>query len=195
MTDPRNYKWNTRYAAAKTAPADKEAAWYRLIQSEFQPTYPERDCFNAGFDAGLEAAKAAPADEAVSMPLCAGHGRVDRMGHLVLEVGNSCVACSLNERTELLGLLAPFIPSGGADSVTTLNVLIAAALTNLLAEVIETRDMLAAADGVRLPGPLNCGIGLISLSDGWAIKNSPGCLGDTRYPTALEAYRAMKENV
>jgi hypothetical protein len=69
------------------------------------------------------------------------------------------------------------------------------ALTNLLAEVIETRDMLAAADGVRLPGPLNCGIGLISLSDGWAIKNSPGCLGDTRYPTALEAYRAMKENV
>jgi hypothetical protein len=56
----------------------------------------------------------------VSMPLCEGHARIDKRGMLVLEVGNNCVACSLNERTELLVMLAPFIPEGGADSVATL---------------------------------------------------------------------------
>lgn len=54
-------------------------------------------------------------------PLCDIHQRLENAGSLECEIGNDCVACSLNERRELLELLAPFAAEGNTeDSVTVL---------------------------------------------------------------------------
>lgn len=55
-------------------------------------------------------------------PLCPVHARIDSAGTLEVEIGgNACVACSLNERKELLDILAPFAaPEGAEDSVTVM---------------------------------------------------------------------------
>lgn len=53
------------------------------------------------------------------MPLCAVHDQLDQTGDLILAYGNKCVACSLNERQELLNLIAEFIDPF-ADAVTCL---------------------------------------------------------------------------
>jgi hypothetical protein len=53
-----------------------------------------------------------PAPQAESLqakvPLCEVHQSLDQMGELVLDIENSCVACKLNERNELLVMLAPY---------------------------------------------------------------------------------------
>lgn len=51
------------------------------------------------------------------MPLCAVHESLDKSDELVLHIGNGCVACSLNERNELLEMLTPF---ADGDSVQSL---------------------------------------------------------------------------
>jgi hypothetical protein len=55
-------------------------------------------------------------------PLCLIHQRLESAGKLTCEIGgNNCVACSLNERAELLTLLAPFAAKDGSeDSLTVL---------------------------------------------------------------------------
>ncbi len=54
-------------------------------------------------------------------PLCAVHQRLESTNALECEVGNDCVACSLNERRELLQLIAPFAAAGNTeDSVTVM---------------------------------------------------------------------------
>lgn len=54
-------------------------------------------------------------------PLCAVHQRLEDAGNLECEIGNDCVACSLNERRELLRAIAPFAAEGNTeDSVTVL---------------------------------------------------------------------------
>jgi hypothetical protein len=54
-----------------------------------------------------------------SGPLCDLHRRLDNKELLECEIGNHCVACSLNERTALLSILAPFAPEDQSkDSVT-----------------------------------------------------------------------------
>lgn len=60
--------------------------------------------------------------ELKAAPLCSLHQRLDDANSLVVEYGNGCLACSLNERTELLELLAHYLPEGQAapDSVTFL---------------------------------------------------------------------------
>lgn len=47
-------------------------------------------------------------DSREAVPLCPVHRQVDNAGHLEVFYGNACVACSLNERAELLKLLEPF---------------------------------------------------------------------------------------
>lgn len=56
-------------------------------------------------------------------PLCSVHKLINERGDfdLALRIGNSCLACSLNERYELLELLAPY---ADGDSVGTLRKLI-----------------------------------------------------------------------
>src|SRR5688500_16782533 len=62
-----------------------------------------------------------PLEYVTEKPLCAVHQSIENKGALELEVGNNCVACSLNERTELLMILAPLAaPDGSEDSVTVL---------------------------------------------------------------------------
>lgn len=55
-------------------------------------------------------------------PLCPVHARIDKNGALEMTIGgNNCVACSLNERQQLLDLLAPFAPDNASeDSLTVL---------------------------------------------------------------------------
>lgn len=54
-------------------------------------------------------------------PLCEVHQRLEDADALECEIGNDCVACSLNERRELLGLIAPYAAEGNIeDSVTVL---------------------------------------------------------------------------
>lgn len=53
-------------------------------------------------------------------PLCPVHKRIDERGTLEMEIGGlNCLACTLQERVELLALLAPFA-DGSKDSVTVL---------------------------------------------------------------------------
>lgn len=67
------------------------------------------------------ASVAAPQGDASNQPLCAVHQRLEDIGALECEVGNDCVACSLNERCELLALIGPFAADGNTeDSVTVL---------------------------------------------------------------------------
>ncbi len=57
---------------------------------------------------------------AVPTPLCPIHKQIDERGTLEMEIGGlGCLACTLQERVELLALLAPFA-DGSTDSVTTL---------------------------------------------------------------------------
>jgi len=53
-------------------------------------------------------------------PLCPIHQMLDDSGTLECEIGgNNCVACSLNERAELLALLAPFAAKDGSEDTLT----------------------------------------------------------------------------
>jgi hypothetical protein len=63
-----------------------------------------------------------PANQPNETPLCPAHKRLDERGTLEMTIGgNNCVACSLNERKQLLDLLAPFAPKDASeDSLTVL---------------------------------------------------------------------------
>lgn len=59
--------------------------------------------------------------EAEKTPLCLLHKRLEDRNALEVVYGNDCIACSLNERQELLELLAPLAPQDAeADSVTVM---------------------------------------------------------------------------
>lgn len=78
-------------------------------------------------------------------PLCPLHRNLDDKGNLELEIGNDCVACSLNERTDLLSVLAGNAPvDGRTDSVTVLRGLQSeiTALRSQVAELQAERDRL-----------------------------------------------------
>lgn len=71
-------------------------------------------------------------------PLCVVHKSLDERNDLVLEIGNDCVACSLNERSELLNVLVPLAkPDGTQDSITVLNNAIENAATSMRSRCIE----------------------------------------------------------
>lgn len=54
-------------------------------------------------------------------PLCPVHRSLEERDALEVGYGNNCIACSLNERQELLDLLAPFAaPDASEDTVTVL---------------------------------------------------------------------------
>jgi hypothetical protein len=56
--------------------------------------------------------------EGNNLPCCEVHAALDARGTLELEIGNKCVACSPNERAELLKILAPHVPvDDRSDSV------------------------------------------------------------------------------
>lgn len=44
--------------------------------------------------------------ESEDIPLCGVHSQLDKSGKLILPVINDCVACALNQRSEMLNLLA-----------------------------------------------------------------------------------------
>lgn len=59
------------------------------------------------------------------MPLCHVHARLEDQGKLLLTYGNRCVACSLNERQELLTVLESAVPENSSvDAVAFLSHLI-----------------------------------------------------------------------
>jgi len=62
------------------------------------------------------------AGEQKATPLCPVHQHLEDSDKLECEIGgNNCVACSLNERAELLKLLAPFAAKNGSeDSLTVM---------------------------------------------------------------------------
>jgi hypothetical protein len=62
------------------------------------------------------------AGEQKNTPLCPVHQRLEDSNRLQCEIGgNNCVACSLNERAELLRLLAPFaVQDRSEDSLTVM---------------------------------------------------------------------------
>lgn len=63
--------------------------------------------------------------DSTPMPLCHVHARMEDEGRLMLTYGNRCVACSLNERQELLAVIDTAIPKGHTvDSVSFLRHLI-----------------------------------------------------------------------
>lgn len=75
-------------------------------------------------------------------PMCPVHRKIEDRGDMDLEIGNDCVACSLNERAELLAILATGTAADGKmDSVTALT-----ALVNerdaLLIGVVQLREAL-----------------------------------------------------
>lgn len=73
-----------------------------------------------------------------TLPLCTIHLRMENRGTLEAVYGNHCVACSLNERVELLNTLAGDNPPTRTDSVT------------FLRELIAERDSLKAqVEGLR----------------------------------------------
>lgn len=56
-----------------------------------------------------------------TMPLCHVHAEMEDKGRLLLTFGNGCVACSLNERQEILTVLEAVVPEGATvDSVSFL---------------------------------------------------------------------------
>lgn len=58
---------------------------------------------------------------AEGQPLCPVHQSLEDRGKLEVVYGNECIACSLNERVELLNILTPAAPQdGSADTVTVL---------------------------------------------------------------------------
>src|SRR5689334_16034514 len=59
-------------------------------------------------------------------PMCPVHRTIENKGELQLEIGNDCIACSLNERSELLGILADSVTSDqeDVDSASALMVLV-----------------------------------------------------------------------
>jgi hypothetical protein len=61
-----------------------------------------------------------------ALPLCPVHQSLEDRGELEVEYGSNCVACSLNERSELLEILADQLPDGTAwiDSVDFLRELL-----------------------------------------------------------------------
>jgi hypothetical protein len=100
-----------------TSAADVIAEMEAAIED---PLTPEgvKGCYQRAIDV---IAATGPGEEAQREPLCPVHKRIDDNGTLELEIGNNCVACSLNERTELLKVLEPVAsPDGSEDSVTVL---------------------------------------------------------------------------
>lgn len=74
----------------------------------------------AAYTAGWRAHALLPTHIATrEMPLCVVHTHLDQQDEPALTFGNGCVACSLNERVELLHLLATWVPNY-TDSVTAL---------------------------------------------------------------------------
>lgn len=67
---------------------------------------------------GDRASSLSPTQE--QTPLCTVHADLDRADKLELHYGNGCVACSLNERRELLDVLASALPPPDSDAVTFL---------------------------------------------------------------------------
>lgn len=64
-------------------------------------------------------------DKSPATPLCRVHARIKDRGALVMHYGNGCVACSLNERKELLDVLGSAVAQGEViDSVSFLRGLI-----------------------------------------------------------------------
>lgn len=76
-----------------------------------------------------------------TVPLCAVHQRLEDSNELEISFGNGCVACSLNERIELLDVLAPFANLSKGDSVDTAKAL-AAAYRDIEAENARLRNVL-----------------------------------------------------
>lgn len=81
------------------------------------------------------------------VPLCDVHARLDKEGALVLAVTNNCVACALNERAELIDVLAT-VGDPKLDSVSTLREVITRAasqpdaqLREALSAVVETLNV------------------------------------------------------
>ena len=84
-------------------------------------------------------AEGGPRPEPVpSAPLCPVHQSLEDQGKLECEIGgNNCVACSLNERAELLALLAPLAARDGSeDSVSVLR------------RVVETQEVARCAQAL-----------------------------------------------
>jgi hypothetical protein len=80
-----------------------------------------------------------PLEYVTAKPMCPLHRRIEDKGDMDLEIGNDCLACSLNERAELLATLAAGTAAdGNIDSVSALT-----ALVNerdaLLSEVAQLR--------------------------------------------------------
>lgn len=70
-------------------------------------------------------------------PLCPVHKSLESRNNLELEIGNNCLACSLNERATLLRIIGPLAkPDGSEDSVSVLH----NAVATLLAARQSHRD-------------------------------------------------------
>jgi hypothetical protein len=94
----------------------------------------------------------------VETPFCPPHAALEECEKLELEVGNDCVACSLNERSELLNLLEPFAADGNSeDSCTVLRKVID------LRKETEVglnlfRQLVSGKNGLRTLGAFPCNV-------------------------------------
>lgn len=80
-----------------------------------------------------------PLGYVTAKPMCPEHRKIEDKGDMELEIGNDCLACSLNERAELLSILATGTAAdGNTDSVTTLTALVTQH-NALLSEVARLR--------------------------------------------------------
>jgi hypothetical protein len=84
-----------------------------------------------------------PLEYVTAKPMCPAHRKIEDSGDMNLEIGNDCVACSLNERSELLSILADGLSdtTEPVDSVTALMTLVNER-DALLAEVGRLREAL-----------------------------------------------------
>lgn len=81
-------------------------------------------------------------EHVTAKPMCPVHRKIEDKGDAELEIGNDCLACSLNERAELLAILATgILADGSTDSVTALTAVINEREA-LLSEVAQLRDAL-----------------------------------------------------
>jgi hypothetical protein len=85
--------------------------------------------------------KFVPLEYVTAKPMCPVHQKIEDNGDMDLEIGNDCLACSLNERSELLSILADSATDEDVDSVTALTVLVNER-DALLSEVAQLREAL-----------------------------------------------------